>query len=84
MNKRLYKTYVVRILDGTPKGRLTQSSLTRMDSTLLSPGAADDTVPVGVMIESMRVFVGTPGWEPKHAIMFSCHCGEEAHMHSMC
>lgn len=77
MNKRLYKTYmnltniVVRISDGTPEGKehavLVNSHL---DSTLPSPGAADDAISVGVMIECMRVLVNTPDWSPKHAIVF--------------
>jgi hypothetical protein len=37
-----------------------------LDSTLPSPGAADD----GVMMEYMGVLVGVPGWEPKRAIVF--------------
>lgn len=41
-----------------------------LDSTLPSFGAADDAVAVGVMMECMRVLVGMPGWEPKHAIVF--------------
>lgn len=77
MNKRLYKTYVnltnivVRISDGTPEGKehavLVNSHL---DSTLPSPGAADDAISVGVMLECMRVLVNTPDWSPKHAIVF--------------
>jgi hypothetical protein len=77
MSKRLYKTYVnltnivVRISDGTPEGKehavLVNSHL---DSTLPSPGAADDALSVGVMLECMRVLVNTPDWSPKHAIVF--------------
>jgi Zn-dependent M28 family amino/carboxypeptidase len=77
MGKRLYKTYVnlsniiVRISDGTEEGKehavLVNSHL---DSTLPSPGAADDALSVGVMIDCIRVLVNTPNWEPKHAIIF--------------
>jgi len=77
MGKRLYKTYVnltniiVRISDGTDAGKehavLVNSHL---DSTLPSPGAADDALPVGVMLDCMRVLTETPGWSPKHAIIF--------------
>jgi len=77
MNKRLYKTYVgltniiVRISDGTPEGKAHSVLVNaHLDSTLPSPGAADDAVSVGVMLECMRVLVDTPGWEPKHAIVF--------------
>jgi Zn-dependent M28 family amino/carboxypeptidase len=55
MNKRLYKTYVklsnivMRISNGTSEGKehaiLVNSHL---DSTLPSPGAADDAISVGV------------------------------------
>lgn len=81
MAKRLYKTYVnltnivVRVSDGTPEGKehavLVNSHL---DSTLPSPGAADDALSVGVMLECIRVLVSSPGWSPKHAIVF-CTCG---------
>lgn len=85
MGKRLYKTYVnltniiVRVSDGTEQGKehavLVNS---HVDSTLPSPGAADDAMPVGIMLECIRVLVNTPGWEPKHAIVFcefsSTHC----------
>jgi len=77
MGKRLYKTYVnltnivVRVSDGTPEGKehavLVNSHL---DSTLPSPGAADDAISVGVMLECMRVLIETPTWSPKHAIIF--------------
>lgn len=77
MGKRLYKTYVglsniiVRVSDGTEEGKehavLVNSHL---DSTLPSPGAADDALSVGVMIDCIRVLVNTPDWQPKHAIIF--------------
>jgi hypothetical protein len=41
-----------------------------LDSTLPSPGAADDALSVGVMLECMRVLVGTPGWTPTHSLIF--------------
>ena len=59
MNKRLYKTYVnlsnivMRISNGTSAGKehavLVNSHL---DSTLPSPGAADDAISVGVSFVS--------------------------------
>ena len=77
MAKRLYKTYVglsnivVRISDGTAEGKehavLVNSHL---DSTLPSPGAADDALSVGVMLECIRVLINDPSWEPTHAIVF--------------
>ena len=60
MNKRLYKTYVnlsniiVRLSNGTSEGKehavLVNSHL---DSTLPSPGAADDAISVGVSFVSL-------------------------------
>ncbi|KAF8885097.1 hypothetical protein CPB84DRAFT_1816896 [Gymnopilus junonius] len=85
MGKRLYKTYVnlsniiVRISDGTPEGKehavLVNSHL---DSTLPSPGAADDALSVGVMLDCMRVLIETPEWSPKHAIIFLFNHAEES------
>lgn len=79
MGKRLYKTYVeltniiVVISDGTPEGK-EHSVLVNahVDSTLPSPGAADDALSVGIMLECIRVLINTPNWEPKHTIVF---CG---------
>ncbi|KAI0676099.1 hypothetical protein C8Q78DRAFT_369024 [Trametes maxima] len=85
MGRRLYKTYVnltniiVRVSDGTAVGKehavLVNS---HVDSTLPSPGAADDALSVGVMLECIRVLVNTPGWEPKHAIVFLFNNAEES------
>ncbi|KAG6901677.1 hypothetical protein C0995_009232 [Termitomyces sp. Mi166 len=76
MTKRLYKTYVdltnivVRISDGTPEGKEHAVLVNaHLDSTLPSPGAADDALPVGVMLDCMRVLINTPDWSPKHAII---------------
>ena len=77
MNKRLYKTYVnltniiVRLSDGTPEGKEHAVLVNaHLDSTLPSPGAADDAVCVGMMLECIRVLINTPGWSPNHAIIF--------------
>jgi Zn-dependent M28 family amino/carboxypeptidase len=77
MGKRLYKTYndltniVIRVSDGTPESKkhavLVNSHL---DSTLPSPGAADDALAVGIMLECLRVLMHTPGWTPSYAIVF--------------
>lgn len=86
MGKRLYKTYVnltnivIRISDGTPAGKehaiLVNSHL---DSTLPSPGAADDGLAVGVMLDCMRVLINTPNWSPKHSIVLC-----ESNVRSLC
>jgi Predicted aminopeptidases len=77
MNKRLYKTYVnltnivVRISDGTSEGKEHAVLVNaHLDSTLPSPGAADDALSVGILLECMRVLVNTPEWSPTHAIIF--------------
>ncbi|KAF8624137.1 hypothetical protein AX17_007200 [Amanita inopinata Kibby_2008] len=85
MGKRLYKTYVnltniiVRVSNGTPSGKehaiLVNSHL---DSTLPSPGAADDALCVGVMMDVMRVLLNTPDWEPEYAIVFLFNNAEES------
>jgi Zn-dependent M28 family amino/carboxypeptidase len=79
MSKRLYKTYVnltniiVRVSDGTSEGKEHAVLVNaHLDSTIPSPGAADDAVCVGIMLECMRVLVNTPEWTPKYAIVF---CG---------
>ncbi|TFK34083.1 hypothetical protein BDQ12DRAFT_690347, partial [Crucibulum laeve] len=85
MNKRLYKTYVnltnivVRISDGTPEGKEHAVLINaHLDSTLPSPGAADDAISVGVMLDCMRVLVDTPEWTPKHSIVFLFNHAEES------
>ncbi|PCH44600.1 hypothetical protein WOLCODRAFT_26882 [Wolfiporia cocos MD-104 SS10] len=85
MGHRLYKTYgdltniVVRISDGTPEGKEHAVLVNaHLDSTLPSPGAADDALAVGVMLECMRVLVNSPIWEPKHAIIFLFNNAEES------
>jgi Zn-dependent M28 family amino/carboxypeptidase len=77
MGKRLYKTYVnltnivVRISDGTPEGKEHAVLInSHLDSTLPSPGAADDALAVGIMLDCMRVLIETPDWSPTHAIIF--------------
>ncbi|GBE89509.1 Putative endoplasmic reticulum metallopeptidase [Sparassis crispa] len=85
MGRRLYKTYVdltnviIRVSDGTPAGKehavLVNS---HVDSTLPSPGGADDAISVGIMMECVRVLVNTPDWEPKHAIIFLFNNAEES------
>ena len=77
MGKRLYKTYadltniVIRVSDGTPEGKKHAALVSaHLDSTLPSPGAADDALSIGVMLDCIRVLTHTPGWTPSHAIIF--------------
>ncbi|KAI0311021.1 hypothetical protein OF83DRAFT_1152851 [Amylostereum chailletii] len=85
MGKRLYKHYVnlsniiVRVSDGTPEGKQDAVLVNaHLDSTLPSPGAADDALSVGVMLECIRVLTHTPDWTPKHAIIFLFNHAEES------
>lgn len=80
MGKRLYKTYVdltniiIRVSNGTPEGKEHAVLVNaHLDSTLPSPGAADDALSVAVMLECIRVLTNTPTWEPVHSIIF-CEC----------
>jgi len=77
MGKRLYKTYrnlsniVVRVSNGTDAGKAHAILVNaHLDSTLPSPGAADDALSCGAMLEGFRVLTQTPGWSPHHAIIF--------------
>lgn len=77
MGKRMYKTYadltniVIRVSDGTPENKEHAVLVNaHLDSTLPSPGAADDALAVGVMLECLRVLTHTPGWTPSYAIVF--------------
>lgn len=85
MGKRLYKTYtdltniVIRVSNGTPAGKEHAVLVNaHLDSTLPSPGAADDALSVGVMLECIRVLTHTPGWTPAYAIVFLFNDAEES------
>ncbi|KAI9455042.1 hypothetical protein F5148DRAFT_409217 [Russula earlei] len=85
MGKRLYKTYVdltniiIRVSDGTSEGKKHAVLVNaHLDSTLPSPGAADDALAVGVMLECIRVLTHTPAWTPSHAIVFLFNNAEES------
>lgn len=85
MSTRLYKTYVdlsniiLRVSDGTEHSKSDAVLVNaHLDSTLPSPGAADDALAVGVMLECARTLIETPGWEPTHAIIFLFNNAEES------
>ncbi|THH03322.1 hypothetical protein EW145_g6351 [Phellinidium pouzarii] len=85
LGKRLYKTYVnltnivVRISDGTPAGKKHAAlANSHLDSTLPSPGAADDAIAVGALIEAARTLIATRGWEPHHALILLFNNAEES------
>ncbi|TDL26482.1 hypothetical protein BD410DRAFT_741807 [Rickenella mellea] len=84
LHARLYKTYVnltniVLRISSTPSSRehavLVNSHL---DSTLPSPGAADDAFAVGVMIEVARNLIERRGWEPEWAVVMLWNNAEES------
>ncbi|KAJ4473162.1 hypothetical protein J3R30DRAFT_3296811 [Lentinula aciculospora] len=85
MGARLYKTYVnlgnivVRLSNGTDASK-EHSVLVNahLDSTLPTPGAADDAICVGIMMEAIRVLVESKDWEPKHAVVFLFNNAEES------
>ncbi|KAJ7166799.1 hypothetical protein C8R46DRAFT_1095357 [Mycena filopes] len=85
MGKRLYKSYqnltniVVRLSDGTDAGKAHALLLnSHLDSTLPSPGAADDAISVAIMLDCIRVLVDTPEWSPTHAVIFLFNHAEES------
>ncbi|KAF8715311.1 peptidase M28 family, partial [Rhizoctonia solani] len=85
MNKRVYNNYVdltnivVRVSDGTPEGKRNAVLVnSHLDSTLPSPGAADDAISVRVMLECIRVLTEPPGWQPVHSIIFLFNNAEES------
>ncbi|KAI9448865.1 hypothetical protein BJY52DRAFT_1206477 [Lactarius psammicola] len=85
MGKRLYKTYtdltniVIRVSNGTSAGKEHAVLVNaHLDSTLPSPGAADDALSVGVMLECIRVLTHTPDWTPAYAIVFLFNHAEES------
>ncbi|TFK48370.1 hypothetical protein OE88DRAFT_1684387 [Heliocybe sulcata] len=85
MNKRLYKTYVnltntvFRISNGTPASKEHAILVNaHVDSTLPSPGAADDAISVGVMLECARVLLERRDWEPTYSIVLLFNNAEES------
>ncbi|KAF5390607.1 hypothetical protein D9757_002581 [Collybiopsis confluens] len=85
MGKRLYKTYVglgnivVRLSDGTEEGKAHSVLVNaHLDSTLPTPGAADDAMAVGIMLECIRVLMETQDWEPSNSIIFLFNNAEES------
>lgn len=49
-----------------------------LDSTLPSPGAADDALAVGVMLEAARTLISTDNWSPTHSIILLFNNAEES------
>lgn len=69
----------MRISDGTDEGKEHAVLVNaHIDSTLPSPGAADDALPVGVMLETARNLIETPSWSPRHAVILLFNNAEES------
>lgn len=67
MEKQVWKKYynitnvIVRLSDGSPSCKANSILLNaHLDSTLPSPGAADDLVGISIMLETLRVMSMTP------------------------
>ncbi|KAF6759069.1 hypothetical protein DFP72DRAFT_1064568 [Ephemerocybe angulata] len=64
-------TNVVHISDGTEECKTHALLLNaHLDSTLSSPGTADDALAFGAMLQCTRFLVNTPEWSPKYAPIF--------------
>ncbi|EDR00519.1 uncharacterized protein LACBIDRAFT_334011 [Laccaria bicolor S238N-H82] len=55
-----------------------QKSIHRKSLYSPSPGAVDDAISVGIMLECMCVLIEMPTWSPKHAIIFFFNHAEES------
>lgn len=70
---------VVRISDGTDEGKEHAVLLnSHLDSTLPSPGAADDGAGVGIMIELLRILTTPPRPRLRHAVVLLFNNAEES------
>ncbi|KAF8330069.1 uncharacterized protein EI90DRAFT_2923234, partial [Cantharellus anzutake] len=85
MGRRVDKLYtnvtnlIFRLSNGTPSGK--EHALlvnAHLDSTLPSPGAADDALPSAIMLDCIRVLIQTLGWSPASAIIFLWNNAEES------
>ncbi|KDN48197.1 hypothetical protein K437DRAFT_255620 [Tilletiaria anomala UBC 951] len=70
---------IVRISDGTDEGKQDALLLNaHIDSTLPSPGAADDGAGVAVLYELLRIFTTPPLGKLHHSIVLLFNNGEES------
>ncbi|KZO92928.1 hypothetical protein CALVIDRAFT_540603 [Calocera viscosa TUFC12733] len=81
---RVYKAYhgltnhIVRLSSGTEASKAHAVLVNaHLDSTLPSPGAADDAICVGVMLEVMRVMIKS-GWSGEYSVIFLFNHAEES------
>ncbi|KAF8315143.1 hypothetical protein DL93DRAFT_2166855 [Clavulina sp. PMI_390] len=85
MDRRVYKNYVdlsnvvFRISNGSEASKQHAILLNgHLDSTLPSPGAADDALPCMIMLDSIRVLLDSPDWTPQYAVIFLWNNAEES------
>jgi hypothetical protein len=85
MDASVYKKYqsmsnvIVRISDGTAAGK--QHSVlvnAHLDSTLPSPGAADDGAGIAILLELLRVYTTAPRPALRHSVILLFNNGEES------
>ncbi len=84
MNTRLYKSYVglsnfVVRLSAKANANSTEHAVllnAHLDSQLPGPGAADDAISCGVMLDIINVLLAEDEWEPTYSAIFcgSCFC----------
>ena len=79
--KRYYgmSNLIVRVSDGTPESRADALLLnSHLDSTLPSPGAADDGAGVAIMLEVLRVLTMPGAPRVRHGVLLLFNNGEES------
>lgn len=70
---------IVRISDGTEEGKEHAVLLNaHLDSTLPSPGAADDGVGVAILVELLRILTTPPRPRLRHSVILLFNNGEES------
>lgn len=70
---------VVRISDGTDEGKEHAVLLNaHLDSTLPSPGAADDGAGIAILLELLRIYTTPPRPRLKHSVILLFNNGEES------
>ncbi|KAF8903001.1 hypothetical protein CPB85DRAFT_1255887 [Mucidula mucida] len=86
MNTRLYKSYVglsnfVVRLSAKANANSTEHAVllnAHLDSQLPGPGAADDAISCGVMLDIINVLLAEDEWEPTYSAIFLFNNAEES------
>lgn len=61
----------------------TERCTSSKDSTLPSPGAADDAMPAALMLDTIRVLLDTPSWSPTYSILYREFIGSVEKSHPL-